>query len=282
MLKNKWIVNENESGLTLAHFLKEKLCISASKAKALIDQGSLYLNAKPQRFASTKILKNDEVLFVEKQINNSLFTTLYEDDSFLIINKPPFISSEEMASHLKPYFLCHRLDKETSGVLIFAKTSLDARFLEESFRKREVKKCYVAITQGFVKEQFFSDKAIGVKQQVTGKKLMHVDSSADKAFTEFKLIRKLKETSLIYCFPYTGRTHQIRVHLSDLKHPILGDNLYGGISGSDYIPNRLLLHAYTIEFQNSQNKRIFAKAPLYQDFREAITSLTPNGQIIPF
>jgi len=161
---------------------------------------------------------------------------LFEDDTLLVINKPQGITS--LAERNKPesgllrlgrqYYpglrLCHRLDKMTTGVLVFAKTDDAFRHVAIQFQKRKVKKHYKAVVLGI---HHFEDKNIQLPFKITTKGF-RVDKEGKKAWTIFNTEETFRYCSLLDCQPITGRTHQIRVHLSLLKAPIIGDLEYNG------------------------------------------------------
>ncbi len=165
------------------------------------------------------------------------------------------------------YGIVHRLDKDTSGVLVIAKTPESFGYMQDQFKSRKVKKEYTAMVMGRVKE-FDNIKEIIVNAPISRNpysrdKFAVVESGRD-AETGFKLIRFLKygesEFTLVKCFPKTGRTHQIRVHLTAIGHPVVGDKLYSGrnrLKSVKEIVPRQMLHANRIEFKHPGTKTMF-------------------------
>ena len=163
--------------------------------------------------------------------------------------------------------IVHRLDKNTSGVLLAAKRYDIQDNLITLFSERKIKKEYLAICQGTLKDQVVS---CPIKRHPKDRKKMAIISSGKEAVTELKLLAYDKNFSLILARPFTGRTHQIRLHLKHLNCPVIGDELYG-----KKIPNvkRQYLHASKLEFQHPVFKKLITiKAPLFSDMKNFINS----------
>ncbi len=154
--------------------------------------------------------------------------------------------------------IVHRLDRETSGVMIIPRNQKYFEYLKSLFKSRAIKKTYIALVGGkvFPKEGVI-EKPISIK---TGsvKRTTRSGKMTKEAITDYKVIRYKGEDgdfeSLLFVVPRTGRTHQIRVHLSSIGHPVLGDKLYGGKKEKGR--SRLMLHAYSLEFTSEEGKRI--------------------------
>ncbi|HUX35444.1 MAG TPA: RluA family pseudouridine synthase [Candidatus Paceibacterota bacterium] len=147
--------------------------------------------------------------------------------------------------------IVHRLDKDTSGVMLVPRNQEYFEYFKELFKTRQIKKTYLALVSGELKEkEGVIDKPIGIK---TGsvKRSVHSEKMKKNAVTSYKVKKTFafggEKVSLLEVFPETGRTHQIRVHLASIGHPILGDKLYGGKKQKEKA-GRLMLHAYSIEF----------------------------------
>lgn len=269
-----WQVGKEASGFKLMAFLREKLGPSYSlrDLKAAMAQNRCFLNGHVERFGSRLVGWGDQIQFdVEVPLQPLLskldpLTILYEDEDFLFIDKPIGICSDDpwLISQLKAS-LAHRLDKETSGVLAWSKTTRAQQALFHLFKSRKVNKQYYAWVQGIPK------KDIGViesplKKCVTyqGQNLWRIAEKGTglSAFTEWELVKKEGENALLRCFPKTGRTHQIRVHLASIGHPILGDKLYGQKAAS-----RCMLHAAQLTFMHPfKNVKLSVEAKLPQGF----------------
>ena len=257
MESNSYIVAATEEGLSLLQFLKGKLEHSGKEVKRAVDANACYINGKIERFSSRKLKKNDAVLFYldkfEKVKPNSL-ELLYEDPYFIAYNKPPFHVCEGEG-------LLHRLDKETSGVWLH---SQDARFFD-LFRLRKIEKRYLAIVEGIVKEEKGKvENRLGVVKTFSGQKIMGDVKDGKYALTEWRVIKRGKEATLLECNLKTGRTHQIRTHLASIGMPIIGDFQYG--KTSKIRVNRILLHAYTVSFSHPvTGEKVKITAPIPED-----------------
>ena len=229
---------------------------------------------------------------------------LFENDDFFVVNKPPHISTlDERVEGAAPGMLrlakayiedaqaCHRLDKETSGALLFAKHPEAYRHAAMQFEHREVTKIYHAVVSGVQDLQ-------GVSVYLPILQLKHGVVKIDKV--EGKIAETLVQTKEVYrahtlveCFPITGRMHQIRIHLSCLNAPIVADELYGGApiflseikrkfkikQETDEQPliQRVALHAYSIAFFGMDDQEIKVVAPYPKDFKALITQLEKNS-----
>lgn len=169
--------------------------------------------------------------------------------------------------------IVHRLDKETSGVLLIAKTEKGYEHLKEQFKERKIKKTYIAFIYGRMKdERGIINRPIGraigsVRKWATGNKTR---GELREAVTKFKVVKSMMPASLLELWPQTGRTHQIRVHMQALGHPVVADSLYAHSRESVYGFKRLALHAKRLIFNDLKNGLVEVEAPLPDDFREAM------------
>ena len=223
---------------------------------------------------------------------------LFENDDFIVINKPSGLSSlddrMEKASVLnlarnyhKNCQLCHRLDKETSGILVIARNPEFYRHLSMEFENREVRKIYHAIVEG---SRDFTDINAEVPLSVSAGGKARVNFKQGKpALTLFNTGKAYKTHTLVECMPITGRMHQIRVHLAWMKCPIVADSLYGGnpfflsrlkknyklkkwdIEKS--LIRRVALHAWSISFTDLDNQNHVFEAPYPKDFSVVVNQL---------
>ena len=236
--------------MRLSHYIQSTLAphLSLKQIKKAIEENSCKVNGRRERFASYLVRQNDRVEFEQRKAQE--IEILYEDQDLAVVHKPPFIVCEAKKG-LLGYRLAHRLDKETSGCLLLAKTAEMEEALAELFRKREVEKEYLAVVKGRPRPSGVIDKPIG----------------GQSAKTAYRLEKKGKNISLIRCFPETGRTHQIRIHLASIGHPILGETKYGR---SDTVVSRILLHSAKIGFVHPRTHRwLSVEAPLPKEFYEA-------------
>lgn len=225
---------------------------------------------------------------------------LFENDSFFVLNKPPNVATLDERTQGAPIGLlriakatfpdaqaCHRLDKETSGAIVFAKNPEAYRHLAMQFEARRVTKVYHAISAGRHELQGIR-VFLPILPLKTG--LVKIDKSEGKeAETIFNTLKIFKKHTLIECYPITGRMHQIRIHLSCLQAPIVMDFSYGGetimlsdikrkfnIKQSDEeqpLIQRVALHAYSINFEDLDGERREIIAPYPKDFRALVTQL---------
>lgn len=211
-------------------------------------------------------------------------------DDYAILNKPPYLSSLEdrndsvnllslAKGENQDYQICHRLDKETSGVIVMAKNSDAYRHFALQLENREVKKVYHAVIDGLHKfEDFEADEPL-----YTTTNRSRVDFNEGKpSLTLISTLEVFKKHSLIKCFPVTGRMHQIRAHLAHHEAPIIGDAWYGGKEAflselkrnfnigkheeQKAMIDRVALHANTIAFRNTKDQVIEVEAPYPKDF----------------
>jgi 23S rRNA pseudouridine1911/1915/1917 synthase len=174
--------------------------------------------------------------------------------------------------------IVHRLDKDTSGLVLVAKTELAHKNLAAQFKKREIHKEYLAIVKGSVKKNTGSVNTSIGRHKVHRKKMDTKASNGREASTEYQVVYRCKDWSYLKIWPKTGRTHQIRVHLASIHHPVIGDQLYGGKS-----PNlkmfRQALHAHRLELKHPvSGSYLLFNAPLPPDME---TFLQTHGYSLP-
>lgn len=225
---------------------------------------------------------------------------LFENQDYILVNKPPFLSTLEdrndpmnllkLALEMEPNAqVCHRLDKDTSGVLAIARHPEAYRHLSIQFEQRQVTKIYHAIVDGIHQ---FENKMVDLPILKLGDGTVKIDRTGKSAQTWFTTLQHFKNHSLIQCQPVTGRMHQIRVHLSWLKAPIMGDDTYGGKAfylssiktGYNLKKNaeeepfmkRMALHAYSLSFLGLNAKKVEVTAPYPKDFGALLKQLSQN------
>lgn len=266
-----FIVTKEEEGMTLLSFLREHKLESDSvkSLKKLIDHKCCRVGNKIERFATRKLKAGDRIT-LEILEQASPLSILYEDEALLICDKPTGVVSDLAAlmrrlPKKQGLILVHRLDKETSGVLILAKTKSVYDAMVSLFEQKKVKKTYLALIKGKPENQEGSiQRPISLKKKMGGQSLYTVAEKGKEALTLWRYLTGALGISLLMCFPITGRTHQIRVHLQSIGYPILGDALYGTVENYP----RLLLHAYKISFPHPKTHRtITVTAPLPEIFK---------------
>jgi len=280
---------------------------SRSFLQNLITQNLVTLNGKKIQ-KSSLILKEEDLLTVQfppaptfqqvqKKQPNLTISVLYEHEHFLVINKPaglvvhaPHASSTEftlvdwLLAHHKELAtvgnaarpgIIHRLDKDTSGIIIIPRTNYAHALFGTMFAQRTINKTYLALVKGHPPESGTVDLPIGrcPKTKVRMKTFdpsCYSSAKMREASTDYRVVEYFNESTLIQAKPVTGRTHQIRVHLAAIGHPIIGDTTYG--TASSYI-KRQALHAHEISFVFDEQQHAIA-APLPHDIVTARTKLT--------
>ena len=165
-----------------------------------------------------------------------MINIIYEDEYFIAINKDAGIEVDnnliklikEENNEIKNLYLVHRIDKYTSGIVILAKDENIKKYFEDAFKNRDINKIYHAIVEGIVKNKKGTiNLSIGKDKKNPNKRIpLSVKSGGENAITNYEVLKRLKEHTLMKLNPITGRTHQIRVHLSSIGHPIIGDKIY--------------------------------------------------------
>ncbi|HSZ26421.1 MAG TPA: pseudouridine synthase [Cytophagaceae bacterium] len=228
---------------------------------------------------------------------------LFEDEDYILVNKPPYVSTlddradtfniKKMArAYSDDAQVCHRLDKETSGVLAIAKNPEAYRHLAIQFEDRKVTKEYHAVVDGV---QDFQDVNVYLPIHAQNNGIVKIDRVNGKlAETFFNTIRAYKKHTLVQCLPITGRMHQIRIHLTCLKAPIVCDEQYGGKmiylselkkKGFNLKQNteeqplikRVALHAYSLKFTQLNGKELTVVAPYPKDFDVLVKQLEKHA-----
>ena len=205
---------------------------------------------------------------------------LFENDDILAVNKPEGIVSTPApggglpefirAGHAEKLYPVHRLDKDVSGVILFAKNADAHRRLNGEFERRAVKKTYVALTHGVIAK---NRGIINAPIREFGSGRMGVDPKTGKpSVTEFKVEERFGAFTLVRAFPLTGRRHQIRVHFYHIGHPVVGDLRYGDRAGQKTFP-RLMLHALAVELPTPSGARLTIEAPLPESFCAVVEDL---------
>ncbi|OHE72613.1 MAG: hypothetical protein A2007_03040 [Verrucomicrobia bacterium GWC2_42_7] len=307
MNNEEYIVGNEASGdradkVLASHFTQ----ISRTQLQVLFGENRILRNGFPMG-KGDKLLANDRVTihFFEKKQNVLVpmaiaLKILYEDDDIVVVDKksgsvvhPGNGTGEDTLVHallhhcngklslaggeLRPGVV-HRLDKETSGVILFAKTDEAYLKLVKMFSQREIQKEYIALVVGIPPLRSGSIKQPIGRHPINRTK-MAIDPKGRTAHTDWKLEKafsgNLGPYALIHCDLHTGRTHQIRVHLSHIGHPIVGDATYGYKNQlKTELPLRVFLHAKKVTFHHPiKNTLITLEAPLHSDFSDIVNIL---------
>lgn len=264
----------------LLAFLRTQLpeAISGKAIKRTIDGKCCTVNGRVEIFSSYALSKGDKVVVRLKAVKKASLQkleVLYEDEDLLICNKLAGVVS---SPSFFPFPPVHRLDKETTGALILAKNPAIAKKMIHLFAQREVHKEYLALVDGLVNSSSGKiDQRLKKKFAYEGQTVWGIAAPNEEglsALTSWKCLEKKSSASLLLCMPKTGRTHQLRVHLSSIGHPILGDCQYGKEFTCKLHPERHLLHAFRLSFIHPiTHKEINVIASLPQDFQAALKTL---------
>ena len=305
-------VDEIDEGTRLDAYLAARIeGWSRARLQRLIDEQDVLVNGIAVK-ASYKIRSSDEIDIELTPPPSSNFTPedipldiVYEDDHVIVVNKPPGlvvhpaagVHSGTLANALAFHFqqlsnagsirpgIVHRLDKDTSGLLVVAKTESGHENLADQFRAREVYKSYVALVYGVVK-----DESGRIEQPIArdprNRTRMAVVAGGRGALSLFKVRRRYDSFTLVDVELKTGRTHQIRVHLSWLKHPVVADELYSGGRENNLDVklramirklNRQFLHAEQLGFRHPETGEVMRfTAPLPADLSQMLEKLEAN------
>jgi RluA family pseudouridine synthase len=283
MMRETWRVSLKEVGMSLLAFLREKKpdAPSVKSLKRAIDGKCCTVNGKIELFSSYRLKTGDVVSlqWVHSQRVTSL-PILYEDSDLLIVDKPAGLTCENryFAPLLKQRAeLIHRLDKETSGVVMLGKNKEIIELMIALFREKKVYKQYLAIVDGRLAEAEGKIENVLRKKPSLTKGQVTYEVTKGKgvsAITLWKCLQSGQTASLVLCEPITGRTHQLRIHLSAIGHPILGDLQYGKRFRCTVRPQRHLLHALKLRFMHPKSgEEISVNAPIPPDFQAALKEL---------
>lgn len=266
-----------ESNIRLDIYLANKLDISRSKVQKLMKQEKIKVNNKIVSNSylveeNDEIIVDDELDFtVHVKAQDIPLDIVYENDDLLIINKPSgmvvhpapgnyentlvnaLLGKYELSNNDIRPGIVHRLDKDTSGLMLVAKNDETHEKLAEMIKEKSVKRTYLALVSGVINHETGTiDAPIG-RDSKYREKMMVTDINSKNAITHFKVLERFKHHTLIECYLETGRTHQIRVHMSYIGYPIVNDPLYGKeIIDKDF---GQLLHSRKIAFHNPRDDK---------------------------
>ena len=265
-------------GRKIREYLKEEMGLSSRLISGAAIDKRILVNNNPVRM-NYVLKENDKIVInLNKKESQNIepekidIDIVYEDSEIIVVNKRPNMvvhptkryQSGTLANALLYYFketnqdcivrLVSRLDMDTSGLIIIAKNQYAHMELSKNMQDNEIEKRYLTLVHGHMEEvEGTIDKPI-YRPEVEGNLKRVIDDRGQRSITHYKVIERLENADLVECLLETGRTHQIRVHLSSLGHPIYGDTLYGYEEDSELI-SRQALHAYGLNFKSPKSKK---------------------------
>lgn len=292
----KFTISEENEFLRIDKFLIEKLDLSRSKVQEMIKQKLVLVNDKVIK--NSYILKlNDEINVIGKLKKEETKTAVkmdlnivYEDCDVIVINKPSGLVvhpangnyDNTLVNGLLYYTnnlstnngedrpgIVHRIDKDTSGLLVVAKNDKAHEFLAKQLKDKSLSRKYIALVSGVINHDTGTiDAPIG-RSSLNRKKMCVTDVNSKEAVTHFKVIERYKDATLIECILETGRTHQIRVHMEYINHPIINDPVYGKNKNATEFGQ--MLHAKEISFIHpATNKKMTFTCDVPKEFNEIL------------
>lgn len=298
---DSYIIDEEKSNIRIDKaigMLQDTL--SRVTIQRLIDENKILLNGKPTK-SSYKTRLGDKITIIKdepKKINivaqDIPLEVLYEDSDIIVVNKPKGMvvhpangnpdgtlvnaimnlcqdSLSGIGGEIRPGII-HRLDKDTSGVLIIAKNDMAHINISNQIKNRETKKIYIALVRGIIKENEATiDMPIGRSKK--DRKKMAVSKDGKEAITHFKVLKRYDNFTLLEIKIDTGRTHQIRVHMSEIGYPIVGDYTYSNGKNPFNVEGQML-HAKRIEFMHPRTaEKMVIEAPIPKYFQDILDKL---------
>ena len=299
-METKIKVNTNSGTRIDAYISKIDEKYSRTAVQRLIEEEKIKVNGKKTK-ASYKVQEGDEIEIQEEEpkeislkAQNIPLEVIYEDNDIIVINKPKGMvvhpangnldgtlvnavmaickdSLSGIGGEIRPGIV-HRLDKDTSGIIIVAKNDKAHINLSEQIKNHEVKKTYIAQVRGAIKENNATIN-MPIGRSKNDRKKMAVDSKGKNAVTHFEVLKRYDKYTLLKVNIETGRTHQIRVHLSHIGYPIIGDEVYSN-GKNEWGVKGQCLHAKSLEFKHPiTGKQMKLEAELPQYFKDIIKEL---------
>lgn len=303
MIKIEVVELENKNRIDA--YLAEHTELSRVTIQRLIEEGKITVNNKNPK-VSYKVKVGDEIKIEEEkpkeisiEAQDIPVEILYEDNDIIVVNKPKGMvvhpangnpdgtlvnaimaickdSLSGIGGEIRPGIV-HRLDKDTSGALIIAKNDKAHIQMSEQIKNHEVEKTYIALVRGFVKENEATIN-MPIGRSTKDRKKMAVTKNGKQAITHFKVLERFKNYTLLEVKIETGRTHQIRVHLTEIGYPIVGDTVYSNGKNEWGIQGQCL-HAKSLKFKHPiTGKEMFIEAPMPEYFEKIISELEGIGK----
>ncbi|MGQ9535136.1 MAG: RluA family pseudouridine synthase [bacterium] len=275
-IKNSFVATTDMAERRLDYVIALFTGLSRQKARQIVEQGIVLVNNIRVTFPSRKIRRGDHIMIIDSKPGMDKqpeVDIIWEDENVMIVNKPPGLLTEKIGSEKglavseifakkgKTVYAVHRLDRETSGIMVFAKTTDACNFLRSQFKESRVNKTYIGIVAGILKSKKGLLKGV-------------IKKSGEYAETYYQRVKFLKNATVLKLMPKTGRTHQLRLQLAQIGHPVIGDKQYYDIKKTTVVFRRQALHAWKISFIHPQTKRwVSFAAPIPEDIKELIKSL---------
>lgn len=284
-----------ETGTDLAHYLAEIVPgkQSVRAIRRALDQGRCLVNGQAERFGSRRVKRKDLVVWIPPQDDERVShrydprRLLFAEQGVIAYDKPPGLPVTPTDAGKGQHLLgllngplgvvdaAHRLDADTSGIVLVATEATALRHLQDCFAAGRIEKTYLALVRGLLKEQgqrstylVLHEQGAGFERWGTGR-----GAGAMRAITAWQRQELVgRHASLVQVRPKTGRTHQIRVHMAELGHPLIGDRVYGDRS-DPIIARRHMLHATGLRLPLPDGSQATIAAPLPKDFRQAMQQL---------
>lgn len=293
----KIVVNDNNFE-RIDKYLAKKVDLSREKIQDLVKSGLILVNNETVK-ANYIVKENDEITIYEEEKRNSPFEgtdipvdIVYEDDDIIVVNKQSGLTvhpgsgntSNTLVNALIHYNkklskigglerpgVVHRIDKDTSGLIILAKNDKTHRILADYFKNKTIKRTYIALVKGIINEASGTiDAPIG-RDEKNRLRMSVTDKNSKRAVTHFKVLKRYKRYTLLELELETGRTHQIRVHMKYINHPVYNDPLYTNDSTTEF---GQFLHSAKMELIHPITKKLLKfEAPLPREFQEFLHEL---------
>lgn len=287
----EFLINDEK----ILDFLVKKLGFNVREAKRAIDRGRVSVNDK--RVTKKSARASGKLKCIVFEPNGYGLKPIFETAHFAIFDKPSGVAihpkklanTKSLLDDVRALWgndanLVHRLDKETSGLVMASKNKFSESVLKKSFQDKEIQKKYLALINGHLNKETTIKKPIAVNKDENIKVKVMIHPEGKESITIIKPIKKIGNKTLVECIPLTGRQHQIRVHLYSIGHPIVGDPLYGVnnefadrylnklIDEKERIEKtgakRLMLHAYYLEFIFMNNKYVITSRSFEKELSE--------------
>jgi 23S rRNA pseudouridine1911/1915/1917 synthase len=313
----KITITTEDAGMRLDKFLtREFFSMSRGEVNRQIKKGNVLVNKRIERpsyiikesdFLEIGLIEPRKGLVANENVQAHILHILYEDENFIVLNKPAGVQvhpgvlketntltncliakypeiadvhDDSLDSHLRPGIV-HRLDKDTSGVMVIARNKESFTELKRLFHDRKIEKTYLALVCGKLDvKKGIIDKPIArsadYRKQIIAKK--NTKTIVREAQTEYLVLGENENLSLVEVKPKTGRMHQIRVHFSSIGHPIAGDKLYGKDNGQKEVIKRQMLHAFCLVFEYKGERYEFV-APIPEDMLEVGSAIDEMAQM---